>query len=191
MAKYPKWSGEGGNLRPPYFTGEEGPRGGPMWLAPTYEYHGPQEIAPEIHALTEHPEARYISQIHPTIQISAGGKEEEQGELGHYVTVQHQHPAWLQDVRQRYPNANPGEFEVRYWHGGDQPALEGTRREDLREIFPEEGWGPEGPPKNPISHQKHLYSGDDPREAQRAAVQAVSQIHRFTQGFRHGRNEGE
>jgi hypothetical protein len=157
-----------------------------MWSAPTYGYMGPQEVAPEIHALTEHPGARYTSSIHPEVSISAGGSEKEQGERGHYVTITHRHPGHVADVRERYPNANPGLFEVHYWHGADQPALEGTQREDIRDLFPEAG--KPGQP-HPITHRKALYTGDDPREAQRAAVTAVSQIHRFTQGFRSARGE--
>lgn len=167
--------------RPPYFTGEVGPQGGPMWSAPTYSYHGPQEVAPEIHGLTEHPAARYISQIMPTVQISAGGgSEEEQGQAGHYVTATHWHPRWVEDVRQRYPNAKTGLFEVRYYHGADQPALEGTQRSDISDLQE-----PGGPPiPDPISHEKSLYIGDDPREAQRATVEAVARIHQFTRGRR-------
>jgi len=79
----------------------------------------------------------------------------------HEVDVSMEHP---ENVRQSKTHG----YYVYYYHEGDNPAIEGTERRDMREF-----------PAHPrVIHGKTTYQGDDPEEAARAAVDLMGRIHR-------------
>jgi hypothetical protein len=174
--EYRKWHEEEsalGDQGPPWFTGEKGPRGGPMWRGPLT----PMEVSPELHALTEGPGGRYTSKVYPEVTIEPA--------KGHHVSVTEEHPEELEHIRRDYPgHPRAVRFAVDYYHRGDEPALPDTERQDIRDLAPDwdeselvkQGLEPIGP----ISHRKNLYRGDNPQEAARAAVRASQAISRQT-----------